>query len=191
MRDESASFLKQEVFSLIKAFDDRAVTASPKLTLYLVGAGSLLLEGIGSRATGDLDFICDEGSALFENIISETGFHSYSVSPGLVSMPRGWRKRCREASDVEVQNVKILIPDIQDRLIDKMARGLETDWQDIEAILRNASSRMEPKHLGTLAQSVFDDPPSSVFDPGQFQRNYERLQMLSEAHGFLLPPLNM
>jgi len=191
MGDEGAPFLKQEVFSLIKAFDDRAVTVSTKPTLYLVGAGSLLLEGIGSRATGDLDFICDEGSVLFENIISETGFHSHSVPPGLVSMPRGWRKRCREVSDVEVQNVKILIPDLQDRLIDKMARGLETDWQDIESILCNASSRIEPKHLGALAQSVLDDPPSSVFDAKQFQSNYARLQTLSERYGISLPPLKM
>ncbi len=80
---------------LILRFDDLAAGRESRPRLYLVGAGSLLFEGLLTRDTTDLDLVCDEVGKLFENQVLPGGLHSHRVRSGLVCMPEGWRCHSR------------------------------------------------------------------------------------------------
>ena len=168
--------------------DTRAGSLSEPPTIYLVGAGTLVLDGISRRATQDLDFIADRGGDLFVNVVTDSGVHSHRVSPGLVSMPRGWRERAVPLSGFLGKHVRFLVPTLADRLMDKLSRGSATDWQDIEAIVQS-SVCPDPAALGGLATAVLTDPPSSVFDPATFRANFARLSELHLRAGRLPPEL--
>jgi len=166
-----------ELLQVLREMDDRVGSIEERPTVYLVGAGTLVLAGITRRSTQDLDFIADQGGDLLANIVTDAGVHSHRVRAGLVSMPRGWRERATPLPGFQGNHIRFLVPTLADRLIDKLSRGSATDWQDIEAIVRSDDCP-EPEDLGRLTASLLSDPPSTVFDPAAFRANLERLAEL-------------
>jgi hypothetical protein len=157
--------------------------------LYLVGAGSLLLDGLLSRDTTDLDFICDEVGRLFENQVLPSGIHSHRVRSGLVCMPEGWRERSREVPDLGTRHIRIFIPDIHDRVLDKVARGLATDWQDVAAVLASPPRGFSGDTLAQRARSLIRKPTSTVFDAAEFREGFERLREIAGKKEISIPSL--
>ena len=174
---------------LIQRFDDLARDKRPRPRVYLIGAGSLLLEGLVSRDTSDLDFLCDEEGKLFENQVLSSGVHSHRVRSGLVSMPEGWRERSREILDLGTRHVRIFIPDIHDRVVDKVARGLATDWQDVAAVLDAPPPGFSGETLAERARSLIRKPTSTVYDESEFREGYERLRRLAGERSIRVPAL--
>lgn len=175
--------------TLIARFDDLAASRGDRPKLYLIGAGTLLLEGLIVRTTQDLDFICDQEGERFENQVLPTGLHSHRVPSGLVSMPAGWRERSREASEFATRYVRVFVPDIHDRVIDKLARGLATDWQDITAVLESPPDNFAGKILTDRATLLLRRPTSTVFDERRFREQFERLRTVAARHQIQLPDL--
>jgi hypothetical protein len=175
--------------SLVRRFDDLARDLQSRPRLYLIGAGSLLLEGLLSRNTSDLDYICDEAGKLFENQVLPGGLHSHRVRSGLVCMAEGWRERSREVLDLGVRHIRIFIPDLHDRVLDKVARGLATDWQDVAAVLDAPPAGFSGRTLAERARSMVLHPTSTVFDAAEFRDGFERLRRIAEERKFLVPPL--
>ncbi len=184
----SGGALAHELRQVLLEIDARAGSMSEPPTIYLVGAGTLVLDGISRRATQDMDFIADRGGDLFVNVVTDSGVHSHRVPSGLVSMPRGWRERATPLSGIRPKHARFLVPTLADRLMDKLARGSATDWQDIEAIV-NSSVCPDPAVVGGLAATVLADPPSSVFDPATFRANFVLLSKLFVKAGRLPPEL--
>ncbi len=174
---------------LIGRFDDLAAGQVVRPRIYLIGAGSLLLEGLLSRETADLDFICDEEGKLFENQVLPSGIHSYRVRSGLVCMPQGWRERSREVLDLGTRNVRIFIPDIHDRVVDKVSRGLATDWQDVAAVLGSPPRGFSGETLSERARSLIERPTSTIFDAGEFRVGFQRLRALAAETKITIPPI--
>ena len=181
--------LEAELRQLIAHFDAAAAKEGVRPAVYIVGAGSLVLEGLTTRATRDLDFICEERGKLFENQILPGGLHSHRVPAGLVSMPIGWRERSREARELGAQHVRVFIPDIHDRLVDKLSRGLATDWQDIAAVLEARPAGVSVAVLAERANSLLENPTSTVFDREDFRQGFERLRKLAGEKGLSVPAL--
>jgi len=174
---------------LIRRFDELARGREPRPRVYLVGAGSFLLQGLISRETADLDFICDEAGKLFENQILAGGLHSHRVRSGLVCMPEGWRERSRELHDLGTRNIQVFIPDIHDRVLDKVARGLVTDWQDVASVLASPPPGFSGDTLAERARSLIRKPTSTVFDAVEFREGFERLRELAGELKIDVPPL--
>jgi hypothetical protein len=174
---------------LIRRFDEIAEGREPPPRIYLLGAGSLVLEGLVRRSTSDLDFICDEEGKLFENQVLPGGIHSHRVRSGLVCMSRGWRERSREALEFDARHVRLFIPDIHDRVLDKVARGLATDWQDVEAVLDARPSGFRGETLTDRARSLLACPTSSVFDAAEFREGFLRLVQMAGKRELSVPPL--
>ena len=172
---------------LLARFDELARASGDRPRLFLIGAGTLLLEGLISRATQDLDFICDEGGERFENQILQTGLHSHRVPGGLVSMPEGWRERSREAREFGTKHVRVFLPDIHDRLVDKLSRGLATDWQDITAVLDSAPAGFSGRVLSERAAALLRRPTSTVFDEKRFRERFDGLRKLAAERGIDVP----
>ncbi len=84
--------LESDLRALIARFDALAEESGDRPAVFIIGAGSLLLEGLVARATQDLDFICDEEGERFENQVLPNGLHSHRVPSGLVSMPEAGEK---------------------------------------------------------------------------------------------------
>ena len=176
--------LAYELRQVLLEIDARAASLSEPPTIYLVGAGTLVLDGISRRATQDMDFIVDRGGDLFVNVVTDSGVHSHCVPPGLVSMPGGWRERAVPLSGFQGKYARFLVPTLADRVMDKVSRGSATDWEDIEAIVQS-SACPDPAVLGGLAAAVLADPPSSVFDSATFRVNFARLSELYVGAGRL------
>jgi hypothetical protein len=174
---------------LIRRFDDLAKDIRPRPRVFLVGAGSLLLEGLLSRNTTDLDFICDEAGKLFENQVLPDGLHSHRVRSGLVCMAEGWRERSREVLDLGTRHILLFIPDIHDRVLDKVARGLATDWQDVAAVLDAPPAGFSGRILAERARSMVRHPTSTVFDASEFREGFERLRRIAEGKKVPVPSL--
>lgn len=162
---------------VLREMDQRASSLAERPTVYLVGAGTLVLEGITDRATQDLDFLTDGPEDVFVNVVTSEGVHSHRVPIGLVSMPRGWRDRANPLPGFRARHARFLVPSLADRLVDKLSRGSATDWDDITAIVRS-SKCPDVEVVRALAASVLADPPSSVFSAESFRKHYERLSGL-------------
>ncbi|MCU0724330.1 MAG: DUF6036 family nucleotidyltransferase [Planctomycetes bacterium] len=180
--------LVDELRRVLAEIDERAGSLPEPPDIFLVGAGTLVLEGISRRATQDLDFVADRAGDLFVNVVTEAGVHSHRVPAGLVSMARGWRDRAVPLAGFTARHARFLVPALADRLMDKLARGSATDWQDIEAIVTSPACP-EPEVVGHRAAEVLADPPSSVFDPAVFRANFDRLAMLYGRAGRRAPEL--
>jgi hypothetical protein len=162
--------------------DERAAGLQPRPTVYLVGAGALVLTGVTGRATLDLDFICDGPGERFVNVITAGGILSRRVPAGLVAMPPGWRDRALPLAGVDFPNLVVLVPELADRLLDKVARGTAPDWDDLAAIVGSAECP-EATAIRSRALALLASPSSSVFEEPAFRRNYKRLQGLLRASG--------
>jgi hypothetical protein len=169
----SPTTLSAALRAVLREMDRRAAGLVQPPVVYVVGAGALVLEGISRRATQDLDYVCDTHAPLFVNVLSPAGVYSHCVPPGLVSMPRGWRERAEPLPGFRARHVRVLLPELLDRMMDKLARGSGTDWDDLAAI---AKSRVCPPadSIRERAATVLVDPPSSVFDAGIFRENLDR-----------------
>ena len=119
----SATTLSAALRAILREMDRRAAGLTPPPVVYVVGAGALVLQGISRRATQDLDFVCDTQAALFVNILTPAGVYSHCVPPGLVSMPRGWRDRAEPLPGCRARHVRVLLPELLDRMMDKLASG--------------------------------------------------------------------
>jgi hypothetical protein len=161
----------------------------PPPRLYLVGAGSLLLEGLLTRDTTEIDFVCDEVGKLFENQVLPGGLHSHRVRSGLVCMPEGWRERSREILDLGTRHIRIFIPDIHDRVLDKVARGLATDWQDVATVLDSLPPGFSGDTLAERARSLIRKPTSTVFDAAEFREGFERPRGIAGQKKISIPAL--
>lgn len=179
----------QDLLKLIRRFDDLAKGREPRPLLYLIGAGALVLEGLISRYTTDLDFICDGEGKLFENQVLPTGVHSHRVRSGLACMPAGWRERSREILDLGTRHIRVLIPDIHDRVVDKVARGLATDWQDVAAVLEAPPLGFSGAALAERARTLIREPTSTVFEAAEFRAGFDRLRALAAERKVIVPPL--
>lgn len=189
MAEETHS-LQAALRGIIALFDRAAEGRAESPKIYLVGAGSLVLDGLSARPTRDLDFICDQEGEIFENQILPNGLHSHRVPSGLVSMPAGWRERSREATEFKTKNIKVYVPDIHDRMVDKIARGLATDWEDIASVLTASPSGFSAGVLAERASALLRSPTSTVFEPARFRRNFERLRGLASESALTVPPLS-
>jgi hypothetical protein len=179
----------EDLLKLIRRFDDLAKGREPRPVLYLIGAGALVLEGLLSRETTDLDFICDGEGKLFENQVLPTGVHSHRVRSGLVCMPAGWRERSRESLDLGTRHIRLFIPDIHDRVVDKVARGLATDWQDVAAVLESPPLGLSGATLAERARALIRAPTSTVFDGEEFRAGFDRLRDLAAERKVAVPSL--
>ena len=83
----------------------------------------------------------------------------------------------------------IFIPDIHDRVLDKVARGLATDWQDVAAVLASPPPGFSGDALGERARSLILKPTSTVFDAAEFREGYERLRGIAKEKKISIPPL--
>jgi hypothetical protein len=182
----TAEHLSRELRAVLAEMDSRAAGMEPRPVIYLVGAGALVLAGITERATQDLDFIADQHGDLFVNVITNGGLFSHRVPAGLVSMPKGWRERCTPLGGVDLLNVTVLVPNLADRMLDKVARGSATDWDDLTAIVRSRECPA-PETVAQRAVALLAAPTSSVFEEASFRANFRRLQGVYAAAGQRLP----
>ena len=150
-----------------------------------------LHEALISRATQDLDFICDQEGERFENQVLPNGLHSHRVPSGLVSMPEGWRERSREAREFGTRYVRVFVPDIHDRVIDKLSRGLAADWQDIVAVLASPPASFSGQVLSERATALLRRPTSTVFDENRFREAFIRLRRLAAERGVEMPDVEV
>jgi hypothetical protein len=179
--------LSDELRLVLVEIDERSAGIAPRPVIYLVGAGALVLAGITERATEDLDFLCDGQGDRFVNVITPGGTFSHRVPTGLVCMPAGWRERARPLVGVALANVAVLVPDLTDRMLDKVSRGSATDWDDLVAIVRSPDCPA-PERVASRANELLRAPTSSVFDEASFRANYERLRSLFSTTGRTLGP---
>ena len=179
--------LETDLRALIARFDELAKVSGDRPTVFLIGASALLLEGLIARATQDLDFICDQEGERFENQVLPNGLHSHRVPSGLVSMPEGWRERSREAREFGTRYVRVFVPDIHYRVIDKLSRGLAADWQDIVAVLASPPATFSGQILSERATTLLRRPSSTVFDEKRFREGFDRLRRLAAERGVEMP----
>lgn len=126
------SAFSQFLRAFLKELD---VSVDRPATLYLIGGSAVTLAYDDENRTVDLDFIDPP-----EFLIKKAGpgselsrrykIHVSSVSETSFSVPKDWRRECRELS-LGLQKLRILVPSVEDIVLGKTARLEPKDFEDI------------------------------------------------------------
>ncbi len=100
------------------------------------------------------------------------------------------RERSREILDLGTRHIHIFIPDIHDRVLDKVARGLATDWQDVAAVLGSPPPGFSGDTLAERARSLIRNPTSTLFEAAEFREGFERLRAIAGEKRISVPALD-
>ncbi len=117
--------------------------------LYLIGGAAITLAFDPQNRTADLDLIDPPEAIIKEGGIDSALAKKYRVyiSPLAeinFSVPTDWRYQCKPAA-LNLKNLEILIPSLEDIVLGKIARLEPRDFEDILAL--HEKNLLDPKKL--------------------------------------------
>lgn len=150
-------------------------------TLYLLGGAAVCLLG-NPRPTVDLDYAADVTSPdpqLREAMLAvakemrvdleEVTFQEF------IPLPRGADQRHKRIG--RFGQLEVYVFDPYSIALSKVARGFETDLEDVVFLLRRKLITL--KELETMVQAALPRAQEFDIDPHEFRQNWETLQKLA------------
>ncbi len=144
--------------------------------LYLVGGSALCLLG-SSRETLDIDYFIEDASPAIEKALKdlsvELKLDLESVPIGeFIPLPPDTESRRRFVG--RFGQVEVYIFDLYSIALSKIARGFESDLEDVEFLLREDLILWEP--LETFFQTMLPRVHNADINPQEFRIYFETLK---------------
>jgi hypothetical protein len=149
--------------------------------LYLVGGATIILEGLRAK-TVDIDFTCElspgDHGLLIDSVRAlkeELDVNVEEVSPAdFIPLPEGWRERCLFVGRYGALDVFHF--DLYSTALSKIERGLESDFEDVEGLLR--SGHLDMGRLEAYFRAILPrfGKESLKQDPRDFEAKFRALK---------------
>jgi hypothetical protein len=145
-------------------------------TIYLLGGSALCLLG-SPRETLDVDCSIEEAPPetrqALEQIAAELRLDLELVPLGeFIPLPPEAKERRRFVG--RYGQVEVYIYDLYSIALSKIARGFESDLEDVEFLIKQGLIAWEK--LETLFKSILPRSASADIDPGEFQQYFDTLK---------------
>lgn len=152
-------------------------------TLYLLGGGAICLLG-NPRPTVDLDYAADFSSTdaqlreAMQAVAKEMDLDLEDVTfKEFIPLPNGANQRHRRIG--QFGQLEVYVFDPYSIALSKVARGFETDMEDVVFLLQRkliAFKELEPMVLAALPRAQDYD-----INPREFRQNWETLRKMAKS----------
>jgi hypothetical protein len=147
-------------------------------SIYLLGGSALLLLG-SPRQTLDIDYTTDPGQTkqkeLEENLKSIAAQYSLDVESvpigEFIPLPTGSENRRKFVG--KFGNLDVYLFDLYSIALSKIARGFETDFEDVIFLIKN--NYIDQAELQDLFQQILPLAPKADIVPREFQQSMKDL----------------